>query len=203
VSASGLVTAIAKGTTIIKASDSSASGSLAVSVVTLAVNSLLVVGPSTIPVTQNAQLTASASTTGGREVVTAGVTWQSSNANVAAVSDTGVLVANKPGTVTITATYQGIKGTLSVTVVDVTVTSIVFYGQTVVSRGLTGQLTASATLADGSSKVVTNFASWQSLNTDLATVSNSGLVTAASTAGVATITATYLGVTGSVDVTIN
>jgi hypothetical protein len=92
---------------------------------------------------------------------------------------------------------------LTVTVSDVTVMSIAFYGTTTVTRGLTTQLTATATLADGSERIVTNVAVWQSLNTDIATVSSSGLVTTLSTAGTATIAATYLGITGSVDIVVN
>jgi hypothetical protein len=163
---------------------------------------MLVVGPSSMATGEVDQLTASATTTGGKQVVTTGVTWQSANPAVAAVSDSGVLTGVAPGTTTISATYQGVVGTLTVTVANVTVTSISFYGTTTVSESLTTQLTATAMLADGSSRIVTNFANWQSLDTTLATVSGSGLVTAATTAGTVTITATYLGVTGSVAITI-
>jgi uncharacterized protein YjdB len=204
VSATGFVTAMALGATIIKASDSTAAGTLVVSVVAGTVKSVLIVGPTTMPTGQASELTASVSTAdGGREVVTSGVAWQSSKPTVATVSDAGVLTAVSPGTTTITATYQGVVGSLTVTVVDVTVRSISFYGTTTVTRGATAQLTATATLGDGSSRIVTNSATWQSLNTDIATVSDTGLVTTLSTAGTATITATYLGTTGSVDVTVN
>jgi trimeric autotransporter adhesin len=202
VSTAGLVRAIATGVTIIKASDAVATGTLVVSVVNSTVKSLLIVGPATIPTGQTSQLTASVSTTGSRQVVTDGVVWQSSNSAIASVSDTGMLTAVSKGTATITASYQGVVGTLTVTVSDVTVTSISFYGTTIVTRGLTTQLTATATLADGSERIVTNVAVWQSLNSDIATVSSSGLVTTLSTAGTATMTAMYLGVTGSVDIVV-
>lgn len=204
VSATGFVTAVALGATIVKASDSTAAGTLVVSVVAGTVKSVLIVGPTTMPTGQASELTASVSTTGGgKEVITSGVAWQSSTPTVATVSDAGVLTAVSPGTTTISATYQGVVGSLTVTVADVTVNSISFYGTTSVARGATAQLTATATLGDGSSRIVTNSATWQSLNTDIATVSDTGLVTTLSTAGTATITATYLGTTGSVDVTVN
>lgn len=203
VSASGFVTAMALGATVIKASDVTAAGTLVVSVVAGTVKSVLVVGPTTIPAGQSSELTASATTIGGKEVVTSGVVWQSSKPAVATVSDAGVLNAVSPGTTTITASYQGVVGTLTVTVVDVTVTSISFYGATTVTQGGTAQLTATAMLGDGSSRIVTNFATWQSLNSDIATVSDTGVVTALSTAGTATITATYLGNTGAVNITVN
>ena len=203
VSPSGFVTAMSLGSTIVSAGDQMATGTLVVSVVARTVTSLLVVGPAVIPTGQTSELTASASTISGKQVVTNGVTWESSNPRVASVSDTGVLTAVAPGTATITATYQGVSGSLGVTVADVSVASIAFYGTTTVTRGNTTQLTATATLSDGSARIVTNLATWASLNTDLATVSDSGLVTTLSTAGTATITATYLGTTGSVDITVN
>ena len=202
VSATGVVTAMAMGATVITASDQTVTGSLVVTVVASTVSSVLVVGPPAMATGESVELTASASTTGGKIVVTDGVTWRSSNPAVASVSDAGVLTALSPGTVTVSATYQGVTGTLAVTVANVSVTAIMFYGNTTVTLGLTTQLTATATFADGSSRIVTNFATWQSLNTDIATVSASGLVTASSTAGTATITATYLGTTGIVAITV-
>jgi hypothetical protein len=121
---------------------------------------------------------------------------------VAAVSSAGVLTAVAAGTTTISASYAGVTGTLTVTVVDVTVTAIAIYGATSVGSGSTAQLTASATLADGSARIVTNVATWQSSNTGGATVSSSGLVTWVAT-GTTTITAAYLGMSGSVNMTGN
>jgi len=203
VSSAGLVTAMALGSTIITATDQAAVGTLVVSVVPRTVSSLLVVGPTIVPTGQTSELTASASTSSGKQVVTSGVTWQSSNPGVASVSDAGILTAIAPGTVTITASYQGVTGSLTVTVANVTVSAVTLYGTTTVTRGGTTQLTATAVLGDGSRRIVTNVGAWASLNTDIATVSASGLVTTLSTAGTATITATYLGATGSVDITVN
>ena len=194
---------MALGSTIIMATDQAAMGTLVVTVVPRTVTSLLVVGPTLVPTGQTSELTASASTTSGKQVVTSGVTWQSSNPGVATVSDAGILTAIAPGTVTVTAAYQGVTGSLTVTVADVTVSAITLYGTTTVTRGGTTQLMATAVLGDGSMRIVTNVAAWASLNTDIATVSSSGLVTTLSTAGTATITATYLGATGSVDITVN
>jgi uncharacterized protein YjdB len=52
------------------------------------------------------------------------------------------------------------------------------------------------------SQDVTKTATWQSSNVTVVTVSNSGLITWVAT-GTATITATYLGTSGSVDITAN
>ena len=203
VSSTGFVTAVAVGATIITANNQGTLGSLVVSVATNTVTSLLIVGPTSLPTGQTSQLAATASTTSGMsQVVTNSVAWQSSNPGVATVSSTGLLTAVAPGTATITATDAGTTGTLAVTAINETVTSIVFYGTTSIGSGATTQLTASATLADGSAQIVTNVATWQSSNPSAATVSSSGLVTWVAT-GVTTITATYLGTSGSVDITAN
>jgi hypothetical protein len=63
--------------------------------------------------------------------------------------------------------------------------------------GATAQLTATASLSNGSTQEVTGQAAWQSTNAAVATVSSGGLVTAVA-AGSAEIRASYQTVTGSV-----
>ncbi len=65
----------------------------------------------------------------------------------------------------------------------------------------TSQLTATATLSDKSTKDVTSQAAWQSLNSGVATVSSSGLLTAVGT-GQADIRATYQSVAGTATATV-
>jgi Bacterial Ig-like domain (group 2) len=70
------------------------------------------------------------------------------------------------------------------------------------SIGQTSQLTAVATLSDGTSQQnVTTTATWQSSSPAVATVSNAGLVTAVA-AGTTTITATYQAKSGTFNVTV-
>ncbi len=203
VSSTGFVTAQALGSTIVTASNQGTVGSLLVSVTANTVASVLVVGPTSLPAGQTSELAVVISTTSGvSQTITDGVVWQSSNPAVATVSSAGVLTTVTAGTATVTASYAGKTGTLAVTVLNQTVTSIVFYGVTSVFSGVPIQLTASATFADGSAQIVTNTATWQSADVSVATVSSSGLVTWVAT-GSTTITATYLGTSGSVDITAN
>jgi parallel beta-helix repeat protein len=58
-------------------------------------------------------------TTNAGAPVTSGLTWQTSAANVAAVSATGLVTATGFGSATVTATAAGAKGTLSISVVRV------------------------------------------------------------------------------------
>ena len=63
-------------------------------------------------------------------------------------------------------------------------------------KGTTAQFTAMATLSNGTTEDRTSTATWQSDNTDVATVSAQGMVTAVAT-GDATISATVSGVRGT------
>jgi Right handed beta helix region/Bacterial Ig-like domain (group 2) len=69
------------------------------------------------------------------------------------------------------------------------------------SVGLTSQLSATASLANGTAQTVTRNATWQSSNAAVATVSAGGLVTAV-VPGTARITATYQGSVGSFGVLV-
>jgi hypothetical protein len=70
-----------------------------------------------------------------------------------------------------------------------------------VAVGQTIQLTATATLSNGSSQNVSTQVTWQSSNQMVATVSGTGLVTSV-TVGTATITATYQGKTATIVISV-
>ena len=116
------------------------------------------------------------------------VNWSSSNTAVATVSSSGRVTAKGGGTAVITATATdggGAKASCTVTV-KVPVTGITLNKTaTEIVEGNTETLTATVAPADASNKGV----SWSSNNTDVATVSSSGKVTAKSV-GTAVITAT-------------
>ncbi len=116
------------------------------------------------------------------------VTWSSGNTTVATVSTSGVVTANAPGTAVITVTTNSGGKTASCTVtVNPSIPSAVTLNQSSVSLtvGETIQLTATVSPSNATDKTVT----WTSSNTSVATVNQSGLVTARA-AGTATITVT-------------
>lgn len=116
------------------------------------------------------------------------VTWSSSNEEVASVSNTGVVTAKKAGTATIkVTTEEGRKtATATITVPPIQVIGISLVETKVeLNTGLTKQLEAKIVPEDATNKKVT----WKSSNGTVATVSNTGLVTAKNK-GVSTITAT-------------
>src|SRR5690242_13474167 len=150
---------------------------------------------------QTSQLTASLKDANGNVLTGRTVTWSSDNGNVATVSGTGLVTAGSAGTATISATSGGKTGTASVTVSSTPVASVTVSPATAsLTVGQTAQLTATMKDANGnilSGRPVT----WSTSNGSVATVSSSGLVTAAG-AGSATITATSEGKTGTAAVTV-
>ena len=82
----------------------------------------------------------------------------------------------------------------------VTVNSVAVSGTaTLTGKGQTSQLTATASLSNGTTQDVTSQATWQSDNASVASVSSSGLVTA-NAEGEATITATYQSKSGTLKI---
>lgn len=118
------------------------------------------------------------------------VSWSSSNTAVAAVSSDGTVTANAAGSATITCTTQdgGKKATCSVSVKTATifVTGVSLNNTSLsLQEGETSTLEATVSPSNATNNAVT----WSSSNTDVATVTASGVVTANS-AGSATITCT-------------
>lgn len=117
------------------------------------------------------------------------VIWTSSDATVATVSDAGLVTALKPGTTTITATSAADNtksATCGVTVTAVAVTGVTLNKDaTSIVTGLTETLIATIAPANATNKAVT----WTTSNAAVATVSNTGVVTAVA-AGNANITVT-------------
>ena len=194
VDATGKVTAIKAGTTVITATAKDDSGISASCTVQVTVPTVKVTG-----ITLNKT---TASVVKGKTVaLTATVTpdtatdktikWTTSNKNVATVSTDGVVTAKAAGTATITATAaddSGVKATCKITVTNpvIKVTKVTLNKTTAsVVKGKTLTLTATVTPTNATNKNVT----WKSSNTKIVTVDGNGKVTAVA-AGTATITCT-------------
>ena len=202
VSEAGVVTAVGPGNTQVAANAGGKSGVVAVTVGARPV-SLVRVTPSA------SQILAGASTTLQAEAVDAAggtitgrpVIWNSSSSAIATVTSTGVVSGVTPGTVTITATIDGVNGSGVVTVLAVPVASV---GVTPASEQVVvGQaVQLSATTRDAQNNILTGrVVAWASSNVAVASVSSTGLVTGIS-AGSCTITATSEGKSGTAQVTV-
>jgi hypothetical protein len=152
----------------------------------------------TIDAGRTVQLTATA-----RPKKISSFTWTSSNGSVATVSSTGLVTGIAAGTATITAAAGSAGGTATITVraTTVPVASVtVTPNPSSVQVGATVQLTA--TLKDANGTTLTGrTVTWTTSAAAVATVSSSGLVNGVA-AGLATITATSEGKSGTSALTV-
>ena len=164
--------------------------------------SLTIEGEENIVVGESTTLSAKFSPT---KVTNNTVTWTSSNNSVATVTSAGKVTGKGNGNVTITASMKGANKTTITATHEMTVGTPAATGvqldksSVTLGYGKTTQLTATV-----NPKYSRQDVTWSSNNTTVATVSNSGLVTAKSIAGKATITATSVdgGFTASCQITV-
>jgi len=202
VSASGLVTAVAPGSASIVAALDGKADTVGITVVSVPVGSVSVQPASVaLNVGQGTTLTATVRDANGAIVTDRTVTWSTSNAAVASVTQGGVVKALATGTATISATSEGNTGSASVTVAAVPVATITLQPTSVtLQRNMSTTLTA--TLKDASGNVLTGRSiAWSSSDTTVARVSGTGVVTAVGL-GAAAITATSEGKSTSASVTV-
>ncbi len=186
VSDKGLVTCTGFGSATITATADGKSATCNVSATKISVQSVTLSKTSYAFVTigQTLQLTA---TVLPSNATYPNVTWESSNASVATVSDKGLVTCNGFGDATITATADGKSATCAVNATLVAVRTVTLSKTSYAFQaiGESVQLTATVLPANASYPNVT----WETSNAAVATVSDNGLVTCKGF-GDATITAT-------------
>ncbi len=137
--------------------------------------------------------------------LTSSVTWNSSVASVASVSNTpgsnGSATTLSPGSTTITATLGGLSGSTNLTVTAATLLSLgVTPANPSIAKGLKSQFTATGTYTDNSTQNLTSQVQWSSSDPTVASVSNAlgydGLGVGLNPGSV-TITATLAGASAS------
>jgi len=192
VTQTGKVTAVFAGNTIITATsvESGRSDSCSVAVLKITENVKEIVlnySELTITVGEKAQLLA---TIIPNDAINKTVSWNSSNTGVSTVDSTGVVTAVSPGSaiITVTSVDSGVTATCIVTVTEavVPVTGVSLNNTTLgIVEGNTAQLTAIVAPVDATNKNT----AWTSSNEAVATVSQTGVVTAVAV-GTAVVTAT-------------
>jgi uncharacterized protein YjdB len=202
VSDEGVVTAVAPGSARIAASAEGVSGLATVLVTQKAVRSIVITPSSlSLRVGQSARLQATTYDSKGNQLTGRTVSWSSNNTRVATVDNSGQVTAGLPGSATITAASGSANATAKVTVTLIPVARVqVNPGSDTLLVGQTAQLTATTTDSDGNTLTGRSI-TWSSNKTQVASVSSSGLVTAAAP-GSATITATSEGQSGSSSITV-
>jgi hypothetical protein len=133
--------------------------------------------------------------------ITAEVAWAIANNTIAEVSNVtgseGLVTALSPGETSITATYGDVSGSGPVVVTDSSLTGIEIRPQDAeLQVGITQQYEAAGTFSDNSVQDITILASWESSDSEVATIDNAGLVTTLAT-GNTTITGGWQGIESS------
>ncbi len=203
----GLASALTPGVTTIHATLAGVTGATDLTVKQAALTAIAV-SPTTPSVAKGLTLPFAATgtfTDGTTADITTQVTWASSDLAVAQISNAagseGLASALAIGSATISAGLNNVTGTTALTVTDATLVSLaVTPTASTIASGLTVPFTATGTFSDNSLADLTTQVTWGSSNTEIADVSNAvgsqGVATTAAV-GVATISATQGGITGT------
>ncbi len=211
VSAMGVVTGLAAGSTTISASKDGKAGVASVTVTASAVSLTgLSLNATNLLMFQGGaiyDLTATATWSNGTATVPydSNVAWTSSNPAVATVNAGGVVTPVAGGTAVITASASGHSATCNVTVqVSVSLSSLSLNPTTgSLTAGQTLDITATANWSNGTSTVpYDSGCSWTTSNPAVATVNAGGVVSAVG-AGSAVITASAAGRSATCTVTVS
>ena len=213
VSPVGVASTIAPGPASISAAyqgvTSTSGGSLIVTAFPLV---KITVAPSsaTVPVGVGTQFAATGTfSDGSTQPLTAYATWAANPASVATINNPpftpGLATGVSPGTAGVTAVFAGVVNTQPsvLTVTNATIMSIaVSPSNPSVANGAQVQFTATGTFSDGSQINLTNQVNWSSSDVTVATIANTGLCTTVKP-GTALITASFNGVSGTANLTVN
>ncbi|MDE0396053.1 MAG: Ig-like domain-containing protein [Gammaproteobacteria bacterium] len=201
---SGLVMAVGDGTAVIAARVNQGSGATGTAIVTVTQSIASVeVSPSTAELTAlgaSVQLTAGAFDANGHAVVSAELSWESSDAAVATVNASGLVTGVAIGVATITASSEFASGSAVVAVMQPAASVEVSPSAETIGLDASVQLTAGAFDANGHAVAGAEF-SWESSNAAVATVDASGLVTGIAE-GVVVITASSGSASGAATITV-
>jgi uncharacterized protein YjdB len=209
ISASGLATSFATGTTKISAIYGTVTGSTNLTVSTAKLTSItLTPANPKIAKGTSLQMHATGHYSDGSTVPNlSGVTWKSSKPSIASIRSAGIVRGKKSGSVTLSATLSGVSGSTTLTVGTGTLVSIsVTPASPTITAGQTQQFVATGSFSDGSTQDLTVMAHWSSSVASVATIANapsvSGLATTTAP-GSTVIGANSGGVSNSTTMTVN
>ena len=148
------------------------------------------------------QLQAMVTLSSGTTQAITSATWQTSQSAVATVNVQGNVTGMGQGVAQVSAAYQGMTASTTVTVGPPALVSIsVAPNQSSLPLGESEQLVATGNFSNGTVQKLIQSATWSSSGSTIASVSAAGNVVANAT-GAVTITATSGSVTGSANVTV-
>src|SRR6202522_4385730 len=204
ISAGGLATGGATGTSQIQAASGAITGSTTLTVTAATLVSIAVT-PANPSIAKGAteQFTATGTfSDSSTQNLTSTATWSSVTTTVATIAAGGLATGVGTGTSTIKAVSVGITGSTTLTVTSATLVSVaVTPANPSIAKGKTEQFTATGKFSDNSTQNLTSTATWSSVTTTVATIAAGGLATGVAT-GTSTIKAVSVGITGSTTLTV-
>ncbi len=175
VSASGLIFTEAQGSSTIKATLGSISGSKKIAVTSVSLSTITVtVPPAPFAVGTKQQVEATGKfSDGSKQTLTSSVSWSSSSQSIATMDTLGRATALRAGSTTITATLGLKTGSATLTVKRLTLASIAVNAtNTSIPAGITQPFTATGTFTDNETENLTLSVHWTSSTPTVATVNN-------------------------------
>ena len=201
----GLVTAVSAGSANIsaKVGNISAATVLTVNAATLqAISIKSTKSGFTIGETETLSIIGSYSD-GSSQTVDSGIIWTSSNSNVATITNLGLVTAVSAGSTLISAKVNNLSTAKGFIIKNPELQSIAIVPSNYnLDKGLTKTIIVTGTYSDGSFADLSSGVSWVSADTNIATITNSGLVTAINI-GTTNITAKVGNFTASAALTVN
>ncbi|PRC94818.1 Ig-like domain-containing protein [Solimicrobium silvestre] len=215
ISSTGLATSLQPGNTEITASSNGVTGSANLTITAASLQSIVVTASSTnIPLTFTEQFLATGHYSDGSTQELPSAIWSSSANTVATVNSTGLVTSTQSGSTTISASVNGITGSLAISVTTATPSSISIvenYGTssylpqasipTTLYLGSVIQLTPLVLYTDGSSMVLSLPVNSTSINT-VATITSTGVLTPVAS-GTAVVSVSFSGFTASITFTVS
>lgn len=202
ISPSGVVVAVAPGTTTVTATADGVVGTATVEVTPIPVATVAVTPASpSLEEGQTTALTAVARDSAGRVLTGRTVVWATDNAAIASVTTSGALTAVSAGTTTISATVEGVRASVPV-VVTPAATAVVELAETFITMTRARTTTVTGVARSAAGTVLANRPlTWTSSNARVATVTSAGVISAVA-GGVTTVTATREGKSASLQVAV-
>jgi len=201
----GLAKAIASGSTTVTASSGSISGSAALTVTSATAVSIIVTPTAVnLPLGLTQRFAANATFSDGTtQNVTGTATWKSSSTSIASITTSGFATAKNVGTTNITATFDGVSDSTTLTVNAANLSSISIQpANGSIAQGTRVQLVAIGTFNDGGTRDITAQATWSVSDTSIVNIGAVNGLAFGTAPGLVTITATLGSATTSVPFTV-
>src|SRR5579859_2594784 len=207
ISAAGLATGVAAGTTAITATQGAVTSTPAVTLTVISLTSIAVTpNPATVAVAGTLQFTATGTySDASTSDISSQVTWNSGTPAVATISATGLATGVSNGGSTITATLGTIVSpgvVLAVGGAVVPVSLKISPANPTIIAGATADFTAVELLSDGSTQPVPGTITWSSGTSATASILVNAGIAKGLAAGTSTITASSSGLTGNTLLTV-